>query len=95
MAVTLVNPMNEAAREAALPAPRLKTLAGAKVALLDISKPGGDVFLNHLEKLLRERYGVAEILRARKPTFTKPAPESILYGLAGAKPHAVIEGLAD
>jgi hypothetical protein len=87
--------MNEAAREAAPPAPRLKTLAGARVALLDISKPGGDVFLNHLEKLLKERYGVAEVLRARKPTFAKPAPENILFGLAGAKPHAVIEALAD
>ena len=95
MAVTLVNPMNESAHEAAAPAPRLKTLAGARVALLDISKPGGDTFLNHVEKLLKERYGVAEVLRERKPTFTKPAPENILYGLAGAKPHAVIEGLAD
>jgi hypothetical protein len=41
----LVNPLNEAASERQTAAPRLATLAGKTVALLDISKPGGDVFL--------------------------------------------------
>ena len=93
MAITLINPMNESQVKAAPPPPRLKTLAGRKLALLDISKPGGSFFLDRLEKILREQYQVAEIVRARKPTYTKNAPDSVIEGLRGA--DAVIEGLAD
>ena len=42
------------------------------IALVDIRKPRGDVFLDELEAILRER-GIA-VLREAKPTFTKPAP---------------------
>src|SRR5207302_643675 len=46
--------------------------AGRTIALMDIRKPRGDVFLDELEGLLTERgYAVA---RTMKPTFTKPAP---------------------
>jgi len=92
----LVNPMNEAAASGtAVPAPRLTAgLRGRKLALLDISKPGGSHFLDRLEMLLlRDRYGVASITRFTKPTFTKPAPESLIAELAAF--DAVIEGLAD
>jgi len=93
MPTTLVNPLNETP-VAAAPAPRrLDSLAGKTVGLLDISKPGGSVFLDRLEELLRERAGVARLLRQTKPTFTRPAPEAILAELRGA--DAVIEALAD
>ncbi|MBI3679977.1 MAG: hypothetical protein HY235_06220 [Acidobacteria bacterium] len=95
MPQVLVNPMNEAAAAAQAPAPRLASLEGRRLALLDISKPGGSVFLDHLEQALRERYQVAEVLRERKPTFTKPAPAGVLGRLISAKPDAVIEALAD
>ncbi len=51
MPITLVNPMNEIAPTAASPAPRLATMAGRTIALLDISKPGGNVFLDRIEVL--------------------------------------------
>ena len=91
----LVNPLNEAAGEAREAAPRLATLAGKTVALLDISKPGGDVFLDRIAGLLTERHGVARVLRERKPTFSKPAPAAVMERLLAARPDAVIEGLAD
>jgi len=91
----LINPMNESVRAAGTPAPRLSTLAGKTVALLDISKPGGDVFLDRIAALLTERYGVARVVRERKPAFSKPAPAEVLDRLIAAKPNAVIEGLAD
>ncbi len=79
---------------AAGPAPtRLATLAGRTIGLLDISKPGGEVFLNRLEAMLRERAGVAEVIRARKPTFTKIAPAEVIASLRRA--DAVVEALAD
>jgi hypothetical protein len=67
-------------------------LAGRTVGLLDISKPRGNVFLDHLERLLSER-GVA-VKRYRKPTFTKPAPDA-LRGQIAEECQLVIEALAD
>jgi hypothetical protein len=95
MPMTLVNPLDETPRVVSKPAPRLTGLTGKTIGLLDISKPGGGVFLDHLERLLKQRYGVAEIVRAMKPTFTKPAPDAVIKKLLEAKCDAVIEALAD
>ena len=93
MQTTIVNPMNEVVVRAA-PAPaRLQNLAGRTIGLLDISKPGGNVFLDRLETIFRERYQVGEVLRVRKATYTKNAPEQVLEQLRGA--DAVVEALAD
>lgn len=64
----------------------------ARIALLDIRKPRGDVLLDELEVLLRERG--AEVLRTAKPTFTKPAPADLRREIA-RDCEAVIEALAD
>jgi hypothetical protein len=65
---------------------------GKTIALLDIRKPRGDVFLDELERLLVERgYGVE---RTQKPTFTKPAPADVRKEIA-QRCDAVIEALAD
>jgi hypothetical protein len=93
MAITIVHPGNESMPRAATPPARLKSLAGKKIGLLDISKPGGSFFLDRLEEILRMKYGAAEILRARKPTFSKNAPLQIIEQLRGM--DAVVEGLAD
>ena len=92
MPTILVNPLDERILNAAA-APRLETLAGKSVALLDISKPGGSHFLDRLEQLLKQRYSVARVVREMKPTFAKPAPEGLLEKLRAV--DAVIEGLAD
>lgn len=72
--------------------PRLGALAGRKVALLDISKPRGDVFLDRLEEILTARG--ATIRRFRKPTFAKNAPVDVRQEIASTC-DAVIEALAD
>ena len=95
MPTILVNPLDETPRAQRSPAPRLATLAGKTVGLLDISKPGGSVFLDHIERRLRERYGVAAVVRESKPTFTKPAPPEVIAKLRELNVDAVIEALAD
>lgn len=72
--------------------PRLKSLQSVRVALLDIAKPRGDVFLGRIEERLREMG--AEVLRFSKPTFTKPAPVDLRHDIA-SRCGAVIEALAD
>jgi len=95
MPITLVNPLDETHRPPSTAAPRLETLAGKTIGLLDISKPGGNVFLDHLERLLKQRYGVADVVRAMKPTFTRPAPDAVIAKFVDARCDAVIEALAD
>jgi hypothetical protein len=71
---------------------RMPSLAGRTVGLLDISKARGDVFLDRVEALLRERG--AAVRRYRKPTFTKPAPIDLRQQIA-VHCDAVVEALAD
>jgi hypothetical protein len=93
MAVTIVHPGNESVPKAATPPARLASLKGRKIGLLDISKPGGIFFLDRLEEILRTKYGVAEVLHTKKPTFSKNAPPQIIEQLRAM--DAVVEGLAD
>ncbi|HEX7289282.1 MAG TPA: hypothetical protein VF532_24070 [Candidatus Angelobacter sp.] len=93
MPVTLVHPGKETIAKAATPPARLASLQGKKIGLLDISKPGGNLFLDRLEQILRADYGATEVLRARKPTFAKVAPDPVIEQLRGM--DAVVEALAD
>jgi hypothetical protein len=93
MSVRLIDPRNELTPNAAEPARRLSTLAGATLAFMDISKPGGSVFLDRLETLLTRDHGVARVVRTMKPTFTKRAPEAVIEQLRVA--DAVVLALAD
>ena len=67
-------------------------LSGQTIGLLDISKARGDIFLNQLESRLTA--AGANVLRFRKPTFTKPAPVDLRHEIA-TKCTLVIEALAD
>ena len=93
MSFVLVSPMHEREERAASPAARLDRMDGKTVALLDISKPGGSVFLDRMEQILRDRHGVASIIRVAKPTFAKPAPEDVMAAVRHV--DAVVEALAD
>ena len=64
------------------------------VALLDISKPRGNVLLDRLEALLSERLPGIQIQRYAKPTFTKPAPDALRAEIF-ADNDFLIEALAD
>jgi len=95
MSLRLVNPRREQNGALAKKASRLGTLAGKTIALLDISKPGGAVFLDRLAVLLTCDYGVNDVVRETKPTFAKPAPADVIERLRQHHVDAVIEALAD
>ncbi len=90
MALTILDPTAERDPDGRPLAPRRGS--PATVALMDIRKPRGDVFLDQLEALLCDR-GI-EALRESKPTFTKPAPADLRREIA-SRCDAVIEALAD
>jgi len=72
--------------------PRPERLDGLDLALLDIAKARGDVFLDRLQARFEERG--ARVRRYRKPTFTKPAPVDVRREIA-EQCAAVVEALAD
>ncbi len=67
---------------------------GGPLGIVDISKPRGDVFCDELERLMGERLPGVEIVRLRKPTFTKPAPPDLRAEVA-ERCRVVIQALAD
>lgn len=91
-AEVLLDPTSERTTGAREKSARPAALDGLTVGLLDISKPRGDIFLNRLEELLRDR-GV-RVERFRKPTYAKPAPADLRREIA-ARCQVVIEALAD
>jgi hypothetical protein len=91
--VVVLDPTAERDEAAARPlAGPLAAGRAARIALLDIRKPRGDVFLDELERLLRDRGH--DVDRTAKPTFTKPAPQDLRRAIA-ERCDAVIEALAD
>ncbi len=88
----LLDPTAETAAATRAPAARLTSIADARIGLLDISKPRGNVYLDALGPLLTARG--AQIVRYTKPTHAKPAPADLRAEIA-ANCGAVIEALAD
>lgn len=89
---TLLDPTSErepARRERRAPP---ESLDGRTVALLDIGKSRGDVFIDRLEERFSER-GV-RVRRYAKPTNTKVAPTAIAQAIA-TECDVVVEALSD
>jgi hypothetical protein len=89
----IMDPTDERVPVARQLTPRSGAVAG-RVALLDISKPRGNVLLDRLEALLSERLPGIRIERYAKPTFTKPAPDALRAEIY-EKSDFLIEALAD
>jgi hypothetical protein len=75
-------------------APRPSSLDGKVVTLLDISKAKGDHFLDRVEELLRERARPKAIVRKKKPTFARPAPDTLRREILDGT-DVLVEALAD
>lgn len=71
----------------------LGTLDGAVIGLLDNAKIGTARFYDHLEEILRARFGVRQTIRRRKPDASRPAPPELLGELAAA--DAIVSGVGD
>jgi hypothetical protein len=90
----LLDPTSQVERTKKDFAPRLETLAGKTIGLLDINKAKGEFFLDRLEEILRGQYGVKEVLRRRKLTPGRTVPVDVKKELE-EKCDAVIEALSD
>ena len=89
----ILDPTNEQIPVRRALTPRPATLSGT-VALLDISKPRGDVLMDRLAARLTELLPNVTFKRYRKPTYTKPAPDELRRKILD-EAGFVIEALAD
>ncbi len=92
--VTLLDPTSQGDAPTKFLAPRLDSLDGKVMGLLDITKNGSDIFLTRVEELMQHRFQLAGVIHVKKPTFSRPAPIDLLNDLA-EQVDFVIEGLAD
>ena len=91
--LVILDPTDEHAVIGRQLAARPEQLTGT-LGIVDIAKPRGDVFLDELERLIRERLPALQVLRLRKPTYTKPSPPD-LRDEVSSRCQAVIQALAD
>jgi hypothetical protein len=75
-------------------APRVPTLAGRVVGLLNNSKSGSRPFLDRVEELLRREHGVSKIIRYDKKAAALPIPDEMLAAATG-ECDVVVNGIAD
>ena len=88
----LLDPTAEQSQPIRERAARLSSLKGKTIALLDISKARGDLFLDRIEEKLNQK-GLT-VKRFKKPTFARVAPTELKQEIS-SDCHAVIEALAD
>ena len=79
---TLLNPTTEPLIAPFDGAPRLPTLAGARLGIIDDSKRNADVLLEELAETLRTRYEIAGVQWHRKPSASRPADPAAIAALA-------------
>lgn len=90
----VLDPTSEPVIRAAEMAPRILDLRGKTVGLLENTKSNARALLEEVGGLLRERFGVENVVVARKPTFGRVAPDEVLDALA-SECQVVITGLGD
>ena len=78
----LVNPTTQAIIAPFNGAPRLKSLAGTRLGIIDDSKRNADVLLEELVELLRTRYEISDVRWHRKPSASRPADPAAVRDLA-------------
>jgi hypothetical protein len=93
MVFKVLDPTNETAPPLGQTAPRLTSLAGQTVGFISNGKEGTQGFFAHLDRMLREEFGVAEVVRRQKSNYSAPADPDIVDEIA--RWHAVVTGIGD
>jgi hypothetical protein len=89
----LLDPSHEMKASGISLAPRLASLNGKTVGIITNAKEGTKSYFTHLEHLLREEMGVAEVVWRTKSNYSAPADAHIVAELTNW--HAVFAGVGD
>ena len=75
--IRLYDPTAEPRAIAAQLAPRLTTLTGKRIGILDNGKANAGTLMLAVAKTLQQRYGAGEIVKRDKPVAGPPSPEAL------------------
>jgi hypothetical protein len=76
--ITVLDPsFDETPSSLVLPA-RPSTLVGATVGIMSNGKASTRPFFDHLERMLRDEWGVAEVVRRTKSNYSAPAEAELI-----------------
>jgi len=93
VSIEFLDPTHESGAAPFAPAKRLATLRGATVGIVSNGKKGTQPFFHAVERELRERHGVAEVVRLTKANYSAPAAVEIMS--AAERWQALISGVGD
>jgi hypothetical protein len=93
MVLQVLDPTNETAPPLGKPAQRLVSLAGGTIGFISNGKEGTTGFFNHLDRILRGTFGVADVVRRVKSSYSAPADADIVDELR--RWQAVVTGVGD
>ena len=93
MPITVLNPTSQSEPRPLQMARRLESLQGTLIGVLDNRKVNADRIFLYVERVLRERYGVREVVWRRKHNFSAPAPAAMIAELSAC--DAIITGIGD
>ena len=93
MVLQVLDPTNETVPPLGRTAPRLTSLAGKTVGFISNGKEGTKGFFAHLDRVLREEFGVAHVVSRVKSNYSAPADAPIVGEIANW--DAIVTGIGD
>ena len=78
MTIRVLDPTSETRGADRNPAARPASLDGAIVGFISNGKEGTVGFFSHLDRLLRERFDIAEVVHRTKANYSAPAEQDII-----------------
>ena len=93
MTMRVLDPTHELKAAGAKPAERLASLQGKTVGFISNGKEGTRGYFTHLERMLREELGVADVVWRTKSNYSAPADAHIVDEIK--RWHAVVAGVGD
>jgi len=93
MAFQVLDPTPEKMAPVGRLAPRLASLEGKTIGFISNGKEGTKGFFRHLEQMLREQHGVANVVSRTKSNYSAPADAHIVAEIKSW--DAVISGIGD
>jgi hypothetical protein len=93
MTMQVLDPTNETQAVGIEPAPRPSSLQGKTVGFISNGKEGTKRYFAHLERMLRQELGVADVVWRTKSNYSAPADAYIVDEIK--RWHAVVAGVGD
>ena len=94
MPITILDPRDEPCMAASSAAPRLASLRGIVLGVVDNGKHNSRFMLGQLADILRDRHEIKEVIYVTKPSASLPVPRAQAEKLSGAC-AAVVAGVGD